>query len=166
MARSRSTSSWLADAGLHIRPARAEDAEAISQLIIASITQLCATDHKNDAETIARWVSNKTPTHIRALIETGECAFIAEIAQTPTGVVFATAGEITLLFTAPAFLGRGVGAALLSTAERWMATQGTREIHLESSLTAAPFYRHHGWTDLGILPGSFDMPGHRMRKQF
>lgn len=165
MARCRCTSSWLAEPGIHLRPARLDDAQAISQLMIASITQLCAADHENEPTTIARWVANKSPAHIRALINAGEGAFVATIGPDLAGVVIANAGgEITLLFTSPGFVGRGVGSALLGYAERWMAQQGAQEGYLESSLTAAAFYRHQGWTDLGILPGSFDMPGHRMRK--
>lgn len=134
--------------------------------MIASITELCAADHRNDRAVIDRWVSNKSPDHVRAWIESGTQILVAETGSRPAGVSAATPeGEVLLLFIAPEAAGRGIGKTLLCHLETWLADRGMAEAYLESSLTAVAFYRRAGWRDLGIFPGSFDMPGHRMRKR-
>lgn len=138
----------------------------ISRLMIASITCLCARDHGNDPNVIARWISNKSPEVVRSWIDTGADLFIARDSRRMVGVSSARrSGEILLLFVSPEAAGAGIGRAMLGHLENWLAEGGVCVAELESSLTAAPFYRRAGWEDVGVLPGSFDMPGHRMRKR-
>jgi hypothetical protein len=44
-----------------IRRAVPADAPAMSAVLIASITELCVADHKNDPAALASWLANKTP---------------------------------------------------------------------------------------------------------
>jgi hypothetical protein len=45
---------------ISVRPAVLADAEAMSDLLIASITALCVEDHQNRAEAVVPWLANKT----------------------------------------------------------------------------------------------------------
>ena len=44
-----------------VRPAVVADAQAMSDLLVASITALCVADHGNRPEAVVPWLSNKTP---------------------------------------------------------------------------------------------------------
>ena len=44
-----------------IRDARPEEAAEIAALIRASITGLCARDHRDEPDALAAWLANKTP---------------------------------------------------------------------------------------------------------
>jgi GNAT superfamily N-acetyltransferase len=57
-------------------------------------------------------------------------------------------GHISTLFVEPKAQGRGIGAALLTRAERWLRADGCDRATL-NVLEGAPaedFYKHHGWT--------------------
>ena len=44
---------------IRVRPATRDDAGAMSDLLVASITALCVADHHNRPEVVARWLANK-----------------------------------------------------------------------------------------------------------
>jgi len=49
-----------------VREAEAGDADAVIEVVRTSITQLCAADHRDDPETLATWLANKTPANFLA----------------------------------------------------------------------------------------------------
>ena len=51
-----------------IRDARPEEAAEIAALIRASITDLCARDHRNEPNALAAWLANKTPETVASWI--------------------------------------------------------------------------------------------------
>ncbi len=51
------------------------------------------------------------------------------------------------MYVSAAFGRQGVGSALLRELERLAKVRGCGELHLDSSLTAAPFYRHRGYEE-------------------
>ena len=44
-----------------VRKAEPRDAEAAAVVLRRSITELCTLDHDGDADTLAKWLANKTP---------------------------------------------------------------------------------------------------------
>ncbi len=55
---------------------------------------------------------------------------------------------VDILFIDSDLRGTGYGSALLECAERWGRSKGCREAYLET-FQAEPFYRKHGYTELG-----------------
>jgi GNAT superfamily N-acetyltransferase len=67
--------------------------------------------------------------------------------------------HIELLLVPACLRGRGIGSALLASAEQAARDQGCIGIHLDTfSFQAEPFYRAHGFTRFGVL-ANFP-PGH------
>jgi len=60
-------------------------------------------DHRNDADTLARWLSNKTPAHFRTwLADSDNHVVVALVDDRLAGVgMLHRSGEIRLFFTAP-----------------------------------------------------------------
>ncbi len=69
----------------------------------------------------------------------------------------AAAGELWVLAVLPEFEGRGIGAALMTRAERWLWQSGCSRAWLTTdvdvSRRAYGFYRHRGWTDWKVEDG-------------
>jgi len=111
--------------------------------------------------------ANPFPERYRYMLEHDWC-YLAEEGGHPIGMAVAMPGRIRMLYVLPAHQGRGVGAALLATAEA-DAGAGVSEITLHATLTARGFYSHHGYVT--IEEGAFAFPDKRqfayvkMRKQ-
>jgi len=148
---------------ISVRPAVLADAEAMSDLLIASITALCVQDHQNRPEAVAPWLANKTPDGIRQwFANPNSRLFVAE----HDGVVAAAGGfngkrEITLNYVSPEHRFVGVSTALLAALE---AALGPGEATLTSTLTAHRFYRSRGWIDTGEVNRHAGMVVYPMRK--
>jgi putative acetyltransferase len=86
------------------------------------------------------------------------------------GAIVGANNELRAMYVAAAFGRRGVGSALLRELERLAKERGCGELHMHSSLTAAPFYVQHGYQDLGradhTLSSGEKMACVRMRKVF
>ena len=151
---------------LGVRLATEADVEQMSALLIASISQLCAADHRNDPALIASWTRNKSPQGVRAILDNPDVvAFVAE----RDGVVVAVGctmgpGEVGLNYVHPAHRFAGASKALLAEMERALRARGTAIATLTSTATAHCFYLAAGWEDAGPPVAGFAMVGHPMRK--
>ena len=141
-----------------VRRAGPADVEAMSRVLIASITDLCQADHKGDPGAIAAWTANKTHAGVLAMLEApANRMFVAE----RDGVVVAVGcvvgdNEVGLNYVDPAHRFRGVSRALLAAMEAAMREAGTTEARLKSTSTAHRFYLDAGWSDVGSPhPGRF-----------
>ena len=137
-----------------LRAARAEDAAEIAALLRRSITELCAEDHLGDPAALAGWLANKSPEAVRRWVaDPGQRVLVAEIMGRLAGVGSASDDGVVLLnYVSPDFVRRGVGAAILSGLEAWLAARGVAESRLKSTRTAHGFYRARGYRELGA-PG-------------
>jgi len=63
----------------------------------------------------------------------------------------AKTGEMWVIAVLKEFEGRGVGRALITKIEDWLASEGWREVWLttdvDENFRAVGFYKHLGWTD-------------------
>jgi arginine/ornithine N-succinyltransferase beta subunit len=59
-----------------VRPAAPADIDAMSTLLIASITELCSLDHSDDPAAIASWTANKTPESLAAMLQHPQLHFL------------------------------------------------------------------------------------------
>jgi GNAT superfamily N-acetyltransferase len=132
---------------MRIREARSDDAAAACDVLRRSIAELCDLDHGNDPALLAPWLANKTPENVAAWIA-GSHVFVAEEDGRLLGVAALTnAGHVTLNYVAPEARFRGVSKALLRALEAKAAALGCRSCTLETTRTAARFYRTRGYRE-------------------
>lgn len=142
-----------------VRPAENRDAEAAVDVVRRSITQLCTTDHRGDADTLAKWLSNKTVHHFLSWLanEDNYCV-IAEASGRLLGVALLhRSGEINLFYLAPSAQRRGIGRALHSALEEKAKTWGLLKLMLDSTRLACPFYETLGYRPMGAARPRFGM---------
>ena len=142
---------------MEIRDATPEDAKAACDVLIRSISVLCAADHGNDPTILGRWLSNKTPEIVAGWAkQSGNSLLVAVEGDVVLGVGSVTdAGEITLNYVAPEARFRGVSRALLGALEARAAERGNTCCTLISTETAHRFYRSAGYGDDGEAVGKF-----------
>lgn len=148
---------------IRVRPAALADAEAMSGLLVASITALCVEDHGNRPAAVGQWLANKTPEGVRQWFANPlNRLFVAE----HDGALAATGGcntkrEIILNYVSPEHRFVGASTALLETME---AALGPGEATLTSTATAHRFYLARGWGDAGEIERYAGMIAYPMRK--
>jgi GNAT superfamily N-acetyltransferase len=142
---------------VEIRDATPADADAVCDVLIRSISQLCATDHGNDPAILGRWLSNKTPEIVAGWAKQPGNSFLVAVEDDAVlGVGSVTdAGEITLNYVAPNARFRGVSRALLGALEARAAERGNTSCTLASTETAHRFYQSAGYSDNGGADGRF-----------
>jgi GNAT superfamily N-acetyltransferase len=152
---------------LSIRRADERDAEACSEVLCASIRELCLADHNGDAELIARWLANKTPEHMaRWMANPRVVLFLAERDGAPAGVgSIHLDGEVLLNYVAPAHRFTGVSRAMLAHLETALRERDIAMARLTSTKTAHPFYRKAGWVDINQPEVMFGIKGYPMEKE-
>ena len=146
-----------------IRPAVLEDADAMSAVLIASITELCAADHRNDPEAVASWLSNKSPDRIAEWFANPASTLLVAERNGEIAAVGAFNADrmIILNYVAPQHRFAGVSKALLVAMEKAL---GPGEATLDSTLTARPFYLAAGWHEAGPPKPYRRVDGYPMRK--
>lgn len=150
---------------LVVRSAQLADADAISDVLIRSITELCTADHGDRPADIADWTGNKSPDDIRAWINAGN-ALLVSVEGGAIGAVgqFNAEGLIQLLYVCPDMRGKGHSAALLSEMEKQISAKGLTEARLVSTKTAEGFYTKQGWHIDGARVACYRGDGQPMRK--
>jgi GNAT superfamily N-acetyltransferase len=142
-----------------VRDARPEDADAISDVLVRSISELCGADHGDDPAILNRWLSNKKPEIVASwATQPGNSLLVAVEGDAVLGVGSVTdAGEITLNYVAPASRFRGVSRALLGALEARATERGNTRCTLASTETAHRFYLSSGYVDDGPPLEKFGM---------
>jgi GNAT superfamily N-acetyltransferase len=149
---------------IRVRAATRDDAQAMSDLLIASITALCVLDHQNRPDAVSRWLANKTPDGVLRWFDNPQNGiFVAEHdrAIAATGA-FNSKREIILNYVSPEHRFAGVSKALLVAME---AALGPGEATLTSTETARRFYRAMGWEETGEVEHWAGMIAYPMRKR-
>lgn len=137
--------------GLKIRKARLGDAGAIF-----AIRSRVQENHLSDRQLAERGI---TKSAFGKWLSDGYGIWIADLDGSAAGFAIAipTEGTLWALFVDPDFEGRGVGAALLRTAEEWLFAQGCNDISLTTGVDpknrAHGFYEMHGWHNTGDIDG-------------
>src|SRR5882762_1577759 len=140
-----------------VRKAEPKDAEAAAAVLRRSITELCTLDHHGDADTLAKWVANKTTRDFLSWLaaEDNFCV-VAEANDRIMGVgLLHRSGEVRLCYLAPGAQGRGSGKAILGALEEKAREWGLRKLHLESTVSARPFYERVGYRPGGAAKQCF-----------
>jgi len=130
-------------ATVSIRKATADDAAASFAIRREAIRAQCRGHYPQaDLET---WTAGAmSETFARRVAETFYVATV-DGAAVGTGMIDLETGKIDAVFVLPGHMGQGVGRALVRHLEALAVEAGLGEIHLESTLNAAPFYRALGF---------------------
>ena len=136
---------------MKIRDATAADAVAASEVLRASISELCAADHHNDPEIVRRWLANKTPENLATWIADPDASMLLAVEDELVLAVGAVRndGEITLNYVSPAARFRGASSALLVALETRARERGNTHCKLLSTETAHRFYLNRGYVGRG-----------------
>ncbi|AHD02303.1 GNAT family acetyltransferase [Leisingera methylohalidivorans DSM 14336] len=150
---------------MQIRPATVFDVFAMSQVLIASIRDLCRADHGGDAAKIADWTADKSPAHIRSWIDGPGRYWLAERGGSAEAVGgLDPDGAVSLLYVSPNAAGRGSGSVLLGHLEAELRRADHSDGRLNATRTALGFYQHHGWQRVDAPEGCCGTSGVPMRK--
>lgn len=147
---------------LRVRPATPEDAEALCDVNVRSIREVCGRDYTR--ERLDAWCANKRPESYRQWLADPKLRLYAgELDGRVAGVALLdTNGWVFLLYVAPEALGTGLGKALLHHLEEQARTLGLDRLQLKSTITARAFYERQGYANLG--PSEDETPSYRMEK--
>ena len=126
-----------------IRKAVRADADAAWEIRRAAVMSECVNVYPLDQ--LEQWTGG---TASRAFADAVEEHFlVATVGDhvAGTGMINLTSGKIDAIFVHPAYMKRGIGAAMMRHLETLARSQGLCELKLDSTLNAAPFYRALGF---------------------
>lgn len=128
---------------IRIRKAGEEDAHAVWDIRNLAIKRQCIGHYP--AEVLAIWTSGEMPVNFAE--EVARSFFVVTRADhvVGTGTVNLESGKIDGIFVHPDHMGTGVGKKMMSHLESLARCHGVVQLHLESTLNAAPFYRACGF---------------------
>ena len=127
------------------------DAVAACDVVRRSIAELCIADHRNDEETLAAWLNNKTVAFFTKLIgaESKSCV-VAVLDSRVCGFGHIDhAGNVGLLYVAPEARFMRASTAMLEWLEGEVFRLGVKTASLNSSITAKRFYQDRGYVQAG-----------------
>jgi GNAT superfamily N-acetyltransferase len=152
---------------LEIRAATEADAEAATEVMHRSISELCLADHNNDPKILDGWLANKKPEIFRTWLRQGRQSYLVAVEDGRVVCVGAVtdAGLVTLNYVSPDARFRGVSRAMLAALEQRARDCGNRECTLASTATARQFYLSCGYVEVGAAERIFGTEsGFPMRK--
>jgi GNAT superfamily N-acetyltransferase len=120
-----------------IRPARAEEAAALTALALRSKAHWGYDDA----------FMERAATELQVTDVAG--VFVVERDGALAGFHRVDGDELSMLFVEPGAMGAGVGTALLDHARAHAHASGIEELTIESDPNAAPFYARHGAQHVG-----------------
>lgn len=156
---------------VNIRMASQEDATGILQAHYSAVHETAAKDYS--AEICREWTAPVTPDRIPRYLEDSipsETAVVAEVDGVIAGfgAIVERMSELRAAYVAARFAGRGIGSALLNELEGLAKERGCTELHMDSSVTAAPLYLRNRYQVLEYaehsLKSGLRMACVRMRK--
>jgi GNAT superfamily N-acetyltransferase len=152
---------------LEIRDATTADAEAATDVMCRSITELCAADHNNGPKILGGWLTNKKPEIFRAWLQQGDQSYLVAVTDGRIVCVggVTDGGLITLNYVLPEARFRGVSRAMIAALEQRARDRGNRDCTLASTATARRFYLARGYVETGPPDRKFGTEsGFPMRK--
>jgi GNAT superfamily N-acetyltransferase len=140
-----------------VRRADPRDAQAATDVLRRSITELCVLDHRGDADTLGKWLANKTPQNFLLWLASDDnFCVVAEADSQVVGVgLLHRSREIRLCYLAPGAQGKGIGKAIYLSLEEQAKALGLGILRLESTVSAREFYERQGFRSTGTATPGF-----------
>ena len=128
-----------------IRSARLEDAGSIARVHVASVEAISTSLYS--PEELESWSKPRTIANYEELIRTREF-LVAEARNVIVGfgVLNPETSVIEAVYVDPAASGQGIGMELMRELEARAAVLGIKQLQLNASLNAVPFYRKAGYS--------------------
>lgn len=153
---------------MQLRPYRAEDLPELAELFTLSIRMLSRKHY--DAMQIEAWApvppdldewANRFSTVQTLLMEDAGCplGFVSWCMDSKTD------GYISHIFVRPDAARKGIASRLLAAAEAMLP--GATCLHVHASLTARPFFEHHGYSVVqkeSVVRAGVELERYAMRK--
>lgn len=136
-----------------LRPFLAADTMALRELFAQSIEELTADDYDEDQR--AAWASAAADTEAFAARLGAMTTLVVQVEGEYAGFASLKNNDtFDMLFVHPYFAGEGVGATLAEAIERIARGRGAKEITVEASDTAEPFFEARGYeaTQRNMVP--------------
>lgn len=128
-----------------IRLGTPDDIYRIAAVYADSVRELCKNDY--EPEIIAHWeISTPAESRLKA-IENGSL-WVAEVDGNIGGYLVSVPGELVALFVSSSHAGLGLGRALGELGIKVAKENQSGEVKLESTITAAPFYKKLGFKEI------------------
>ena len=129
----------------NIRIGKTDDILKIAEIFVDSVSNLCKEDYSPDV--IAQWITSISPESRLKHIE-NKSLWVAEVNGKIRGYLVSVPGEILSLFVGSSSAGLGIGTALFRVGIEIAKKDWSAELKLESTITAAPFYRKLGFREV------------------
>lgn len=128
---------------LVIRDATEADAEAATEVMRRSITELCAADHRNDPKLLANWLANKTPEIFRTWLKNANQSYLVatEAGRIVCVGAISDTGHTTLNYVLPAVRFQGISRAMVAALEQRARARSSGACTLESTAALLPLVR-------------------------
>ena len=135
--------------GAQLRPALAEDAEAVANVLISSrLAYMSFAPSAHSPEDVHAWVRSHLLPSCRTTVALVDGRIVGALATTQADGV----SWIRQLYLLPGWLGKGIGSQLLRHAHAELP----RPIHLytfQANLRARRFYERHGYRAIELTDG-------------
>jgi putative acetyltransferase len=134
-------------ASVIVRPMGADESRRFLEVHHESVRGLAANDYP--ASVIEAWAPPITEERLRRFLENrdGEIRLTGHIHGRVVGIgaLVVSKAELRACYVLPSAARNGVGTAIVAEIERLARQHDVRELHLQSSVTAEPFYAALGY---------------------
>jgi N-acetylglutamate synthase-like GNAT family acetyltransferase len=127
---------------INLRPARDDDADDVSQLIVSALRETNAMDHT--PEVIAKLERAFSPDAVRHLMSKRKIV-VAVSEDRIVGTASLEGDRVRTVFVAPDVQGQGIGTRLMAQVEKIARYDGIPTLFVPSSVTAEKFYAKLGF---------------------
>lgn len=140
-----------------VRRAEKTDAAAAVDVVRQSITESCTADHLGNADTLAKWLSNKTVQHfVSWLANADNFCVVAEAGGRLLGVgLLHRSGDVNLFYLVPSAQRQGIGKAIHFALEERAKAWRLAKLKLDSTFLARTFYERLGYRPAGSATPRF-----------
>jgi putative acetyltransferase len=150
-----------------LRPFLPADTQALQDLFAQSIEELTADDYDEDQR--LAWISSAADGEAFAKRLGSMTTLIVQVEGEYAGFASLKGNDtFEMLYVHPYYAGQGVGAALADAVERLAQGRGAKEITVEASDTAEPFFEGRGYeaTQRSMIPrDNLWLPNTTMKKK-
>ena len=150
-----------------LRPFLPSDTRALQDLFAQSIEELTADDYDEDQR--LAWISTAADPEAFAKRLGSMTTLVVQVEGEYAGFASLKGNDtFEMLYVHPYFAGQGVGSALADAIERLAQGRGAKEITVEASDTAEPFFEGRGYvaTQRNMVPrDNLWLPNTTMKKR-
>lgn len=151
-----------------LRPFLPADTMALRELFAQSIEELTADDYDEDQR--VAWAAAAADAEAFAARLGGMVTLVVQVDGEYAGFASLKNNDtFEMLYVHPYFAGQGVGSALADAIERLAQARGAKDITVEASDTAEPFFEGRGYvaSQRSMIPrDDLWLPNTTMKKQF